>query len=115
MGVQIQQVVTEAEVEEEFKDLLQKHGNKTVEEREPNGLPPIMRAIFEDQMECLKVLLEAGANLTAQDWEEWNALYVASAIDNLEAAKIILQAGKEKLLGLTQTRMRWYDLFKKQI
>ena len=102
MGVQIQQVVTEGEVEE-LKDLLQKHGNKIVEEREPNGLPPIMRAIFEDQMECLKVLLQAGADVTAQDLEEWNALHVASAMDNLEAAKLILQAGRESK-GLTQVR-----------
>ena len=102
MGVQIQQMVTEGEVEE-LKDLLKKHGNKIVEEREPNGLPPIMRAIFEDQMECLKVLLEAGADMVAQDLEEWNALHVASAMDNLEAAKMILQASGEGK-GLTQMR-----------
>ena len=102
MGVQIQQVVTEGEVEE-LKDLLQKHGSKIVEEREPNGLPPIMRAIFEDQMECLKVLLEAGADVTAQDLEEWNAVHVASAMDNLGAAKMILQASGEGK-GLTQMR-----------
>lgn len=102
LGVLMQQVVTEGEIQE-LKDLLEKHGSKAVEEREPNGLPPIMRAIFEDQMECLKLLLAAGANLSAQDPEEWNALHVASAMDNMEAAKMILEAGGQQK-GMTQSR-----------
>ena len=102
LGVKLQQVVTEGEVQE-LKELLHKHGNKIVEEREPNGLLPIMRAIFEDQLECLKVLLEVGANVTAQDPEEWNALHVGSAMDNMDAARIILKAGGERK-GMTQTR-----------
>lgn len=102
LGVLMQQVVTEGEVEE-LKELIAEHGNKAVEERDPNGLPPIMRAIFEDQMDCLKVLLDAEANLSAQDPEEWNALHVASSMDYIEAAKMILEAGGQQK-GLTQSR-----------
>ena len=103
VGVMMHQIISEGEVEE-LKELFHKHGNKIVDEKEPNGLPPVMRAMFEDQIECLKVLLEAGADVTAQDLEEWNALHVASAMDSLEAVKMILQVGKGKLMGLTQTR-----------
>ena len=98
----MQQVVTEGEVEE-LKELLQEHGNKIVEEKDPNGLPPVMRAIFVEQMDCLSVILNAGADVTAQDSEEWNALHVASAMDNLKAAKLILNAGGERK-GMTQSR-----------
>lgn len=102
VGVLMEQVVTEGEVEE-LKDLLAKHGNKLVDVRERSGVPPILRAILEDHIDCLKVLLAAGANILAKDAEEWNAFHIASAMDNIMAAKMILEAG-ERHKGMTQSK-----------
>ena len=102
LGVVMQQAVADGDMQE-LKQLVSKHGKKAVEEREPNGLPPAMRAIFEDQLDCLKVLVEAGADVTARDPENWNALHVAAAMDDLEAAEIILNASSEPQC-LTESR-----------
>ena len=102
VGVVLQQVISEGEVEE-LKEILEKEGNHAVEERDPNGVPPIVRAIIENQMDCLKVLLAAGANLMIEDPEEWNAFHVASAMDNIDAVKMILESGGQHR-GITQSR-----------
>ena len=90
-GVLMQQAITEGDIQE-IKQLITDHGSKVVEEREPSGLPPVMRAIFESQVESLKLLVEAGADLTTNDQENWTALHVAAAMDDLEAAKFILNS-----------------------
>ena len=101
-SVLIKQVVTDGDVKE-LQDLLAKYGNKLVDVREPNGLPLILRAILEDHLDCLKVLLEAGANVLVQDAEDWNAFHIASAMDNLDATRMILDAGGQ-ITGMTQSR-----------
>lgn len=94
LGVLMQQAVTDGDLQA-IKALITSEGSNAVEEREPNGLPPIMRAIFEDQLASLKFLLDSGADPSARDPENWTALHVAAAMDDLEAAEMILStAGK---------------------
>ena len=96
VGVLMQQAITEGDVQE-MRELMNDNGNKVVEEREPSGLPPVMRAVFEGQPQCLNLLVEAGADLTARDQEGWTALHVAAAMDDMEAAQYIIGACNESL------------------
>lgn len=91
ISVLLQQAITEGDTAE-IEQFLKQHGKKVVEEREPSGLPPVMRAIFEGQLECLKMLVKAGAELTSTDPEGWNVLHVAAAMDDMEAAKFVMEA-----------------------
>jgi ankyrin repeat protein len=100
VSVLLQQAITEGDIQE-IRQLISEHGNKVVEEREPSGLPPVMRTVFEGQLDCLKTLVSAGAELTARDPEGWNALHVAAAMDDIEAAKYITKMCNEPL---TQVR-----------
>ena len=104
LGVLMQQAVTEGDLPA-IKQLIANGGDGAVEEREPNGLPPIMRAIFEDQLACLKFLLDSGADVSARDPENWTALHVAAAMDDIEAAGLILaSAGKRHTYNLLNSR-----------
>ncbi len=96
VNVLLQQAITEGDTKE-INQLLKNYGNIVVEEREPSGLPPVMRAIFEGQLECLKILVNAGAELTSTDPEGWNVLHVAAAMDDMNAAKFVSQACNEQL------------------
>ena len=96
VSVLLQQAITEGDMAE-MQQLLRDYGNLVVEEREPSGLPPVMRAIFEGQLNSLKFLVQAGAKLTSTDPEGWNVLHVASAMDNIEAAKFVIGACNEPL------------------
>ena len=89
-AVLIQQAITVGDVAE-MKQLVEQYSSRVIHEPEPSGLPPVMRAVFESQLDSLKFLVEAGADLTVQDQEGWNALHVAAAMDDLEAARYILQ------------------------
>ena len=91
VSVLLQQAITEGDLTE-ISELLQKYGNVAVEEREPSGLPPVLRAIFEEKLDCLKMLVNAGADLTVCDPEGWTALHVAAAMDDIEAARYIVQS-----------------------
>lgn len=103
LGVLMQQAVTDGDVRE-IKQLISDFGSKAVEEREPSGLPPVMRAIFEGQTECLKLLVDAGADLTARDPENWSCLHVAAAMDDVEAAEFIVTSCEKGVVNLTQSR-----------
>lgn len=94
LGVMMQQAVADGDLQA-IKLLIETHSN-AVEEREPNGLPPIMRAIFEGQIASLKFLLDAGADVTSRDPEYWSALHVAAAMDDFEAAEMILNAAGKR-------------------
>ena len=100
-SVLMQQAIAEGDVQE-MKTLVSQYGDALVQEPEPSGLPPVMRAIFECQQSSLKYLVESGADLSAQDQEGWNSLHVAAAMDDLEAARYILQNCQRK--ALTQVR-----------
>ena len=93
LGVLMQQAVTDGDVQE-IRQLMTDFGTGAVEEREPSGLPPVMRAIFEGQLGCLKLLIDAGASVTVRDPENWTALHVAAAMDDVEAAEMILSSCK---------------------
>lgn len=103
LGVLMQQAVTEGDVRE-IRQLISEFGRKAVEEREPSGLPPVMRAIFEGQTECLKLLVDAGADLSARDPENWSCLHVAAAMDDVEAAEFIVSSCEKGVVNLTQSR-----------
>ncbi len=45
-----------------------------------------MRAIFEGESDALKMLIDAGADISLCDPEDWNVLHVAAAMDDYEAA-----------------------------
>ena len=92
----MQQAIAEGDVQE-MKQLVSQYGSAVINEPEPSGLPPVMRAVFECQLDSLKFLVEAGADLTAEDQEGWNSLHVAAAMDDLEAARYILQCCSENV------------------
>ena len=98
-SVLMQLAISEGAVQEMGR-LVAQYGATVIDEREPTGLSPIMRAVFEDQLQSLQFLIEAGADLTAQDEEGWTVLHVAAAMDNEEAARLVLNNSKEYLTGL---------------
>lgn len=100
VSVLMQQAITDGDLVE-MNMLVRENGNIVVEEREPSGLPPVMRAIFEGQLDSLKLLVRAGADLTTTDPEGWNVLHVAAAMDDMEAAAFVVRACNEPL---TQVR-----------
>ena len=86
---------------QEVKQLIEKFGSRVVNEPEPSGLSPSMRCVLEGQMAPLRLLIEAGADLTAQDGERWTVLHVAASMDDVDATKLILNRCKH---CLTQVR-----------
>lgn len=96
VSVLLQQAITEGDLAE-IQQLVKEHSNLVVEEREPSGLPPVMRAIFEGQLDSLKLLVRAGADLTPTDPEGWNVLHVAAAMDDIDSAKYVVLACNEPL------------------
>ena len=100
VSILLQQAITEGDMAE-IHQLIREHGNKVVMELEPSGLPPVMRAVFEGQVEALKLLVENGAELSTQDPEGWNVLHVAAAMDDIEAATYVLHCCND---NLTQIR-----------
>jgi ankyrin repeat protein len=95
-SVIMQQAIIDGDVQE-VKQILEERGSCVANEREPGGLYPAMRCVFESQLEALKVLVDAGADLTAQDGENWTVLHVAASMDDLEAAKFVLNQCKQCL------------------
>lgn len=88
-NVLLQQAITDGDVEE-IKQLINANGKKIVNEPEPTGLYPIMRCVFEGQLEALHLLVNFGADLTVQDGESWTVLHVAASMDDVDAAQVIL-------------------------
>ena len=95
-SVIMQQAIIDGDVQE-LKQILEERGSCVANEREPGGLYPAMRCVFESQLDALKVLVEAGADLSAQDDGEWTVLHVASSMDDLDAARFVLNQCKRSL------------------
>ena len=98
-NVLMQQAITNGDVQE-MKRLITDYGKEVVNAPEPTGLPPVMRCIFEGQMAPLRFLVAAGADLAAQDSENWTALHVAASMDDKYAAKLILNLCKTCLISV---------------
>jgi ankyrin repeat protein len=96
MSVVMQQAIMDGDVQE-VKQILEERGSCVANQREPGGLYPAMRCVFESQLDALKVLVEAGADLSAHDDEEWTVLHVASCMDDLDAARFVLNQCKRNL------------------
>ncbi len=79
----------------EIKQLVEDFGHETLNVKEPSGLTPVMRAIFEGESDALKMLIDAGADISLCDPEDWNVLHVAAAMDDYEAAELILCSYKD--------------------
>ncbi len=94
LGVLMQLAVTNGDLKE-IKQLVRDFGPQALNEREPSGLPPVMRTIFEGQLDSLQMLIDAGADLSVRDPENWNVLHVAAAMDDYEAAELIICSCKD--------------------
>ena len=95
----MQQAISDGDVQE-MKCLITDYGKDVVNVPEPTGLPPVMRCVFEGQMAPLLLLVAAGADLAAQDSENWTALHVAASMDDKYAAKLILNLCKTCLISV---------------
>ena len=87
-NILMQQAITDGDTQE-MKKLINKYGRNVINEPEPTGLFPVMRCVFEGQLAPLRLLVEAGADLTVQDSENWTALHVAASMDDIDAARLI--------------------------
>ena len=96
-NVLMQQAITDGDVQE-MKELINEYGQHIVNDPEPSGLSPVMRCVFKGQMAPLRPLVAAGANLAAQDGENWTVLHVAASMDDIDAAKLIVKHCKQSLI-----------------
>ncbi len=88
-AIDMQVAVTNGD-EDGIKELISEHGRGIVDRKEPTGLPPVMRAIFEGQLNSLQLLLDSGADPMVHDQENWNVLHVAAAMDDFESTEVII-------------------------
>ena len=98
-SVLMQQAITAGDLKQMIQ-LICVYGKSVVNVCEPSGLSPAMRCVFESRTAALHILVEAGANLSHRDSENWTALHVAASMDDLTAAKLILKRCKQDLTQL---------------
>ena len=95
----MQQAITDGDLQQIIQ-LICVHGKSIVNLREPSGLSPAMRCVFESRTAALRILVEAGADLSHRDSENWTALHVAASMDDVPAATFILKRCREDLTQL---------------
>ena len=100
MDVVLKHIVTEGDVKE-LMQLVEKHGNSLVNQRDSLSVPIAMTAVIEDQYEVFEFLVSKGADLRLSDEEGWTVLHAAAACGDLRAAKCIIQAAGP---GITNMR-----------
>ena len=118
-NVLMQQAITEGDVQE-VKQLIEEFGSRVVNEPEPSELSPSMRCVFEGQMAPLRLLIEAGADLTAQGeclW--WTVLHVAASMDDVDATKLSCKHCKfaqwtARDRSTSPKARKWLDFFSRQ-
>ena len=100
VNVMLQQAIIDGD-NEEIKKILYKHGKSVLDLKDPTGMPLLLRAIFEDQIECFKLMVNEGADLLAADHEGWNALHVAVSLEDIDAIELLLQHKPELINSRT--------------
>ena len=73
---------------------------------DPTRMPLLLRAIFEDQIECFQLMVNEGVDLLAADEEGWNALHVAVSLEDMEAIELLLQHKPELINSRTIDGLR---------
>ena len=91
MDIVLKQIVIEGDLKE-LMQLVEKHGNSLVNQRDSFSMPIVVTAVIEDQYEVLEFLVSKGADLRLSDDEGWTALHAAAACGDLRAAKCIVKA-----------------------
>ena len=105
VNVMLQQAITDGD-NEEIKNILYKHGKNVLDLKDPTGMPLLLRAIFEDQIECFQLMVNEGANLLAANHEGWNALHVAVSLEDMDAIELLLQHKPELINSRTIDGLR---------
>eukprot|EP00731_Ephydatia_muelleri_P038803 Em0917g2a len=94
-AVLMQQAIAEGDVQE-LSRFLDEYGVSILNETDPSGLTPVMRAVLESQLSSLVFLVEAGADLSARGHDGWTPLHVAAAANNTKAARYVIRHERER-------------------
>ena len=105
VNVMLQQAITDGE-DEEIMKIISKRGKNALDLKDPTGMPLLLRAIFEDQIECFQLMVNEGADLLAADEEGWNALHVAVSLEDTDAIELLLQYQPEMINSRTIDGLR---------
>ena len=57
--------------------------------------PPLMAAVFNGHLECVKLLIQAGADLNVQDENGRTTLMFAAAKGHVDCVKLLTEAGAD--------------------
>jgi ankyrin repeat protein len=76
-----------------FNDVLP--GNLPIDAKDGDGRTALMYASRDDNHECVRLLLSAGADVDAKENDGWTALMFASHYDNHECVNHLLSAGAD--------------------
>ena len=101
----LQQAITTGNVEE-LKSVVCSSGKAVLNLSDPAGLPLVMRALQEDQLDCFTLMVEEGADLSVTDEYGWTILHLAASMCHLEAIKLILKHKPELLEARTSNGLR---------
>ena len=104
-NVMLQQAIADGD-QEDIKKIISKHGKSVLDLKDPTGMPLLLRAIFEDQIECFQLMVNKGVDLLAADKEGWNALHVAVSLEDMEAIELLLQHKPELINSQTIDGLR---------
>ena len=105
VNVVLQQAITAGDIEE-VKKICKFHGKNVLDLKDPTGMPLLLRAIFEDQIECFQLMVNEGADLLAADDEGWNALHVAVSLEDTDTIELLLQHKPELINSRTIDGLR---------
>ena len=105
INVILQQAIIDGD-KGEIKKIIKQHSKNVLDLKDPTGMPLLLRAIFEDQIECFQLMVNEGADLLAADEEGWNALHVAVSLEDMEAIELLLQHKPELINSRTIDGLR---------
>ena len=105
VNVMLQQAIIEGD-KEEITKIINNYGKNVLDLKDPTGMPLLLRAIFEDQIECFQLMVKGGADLLATDDEGWNALHVAVSLEDTDTIELLLQHKPELINSRTIDGLR---------